>query len=165
MIKRHKWSRPLLEGLILSESTSQFTELQLRQRNLEVDPAMHDPRPSKGQTPLLPDNQCQDCNHIASPHQPCRSGVGRPTPWVKTPAYSDHTTIIQTENLRSNDEFYTTSIQANTYETASLTRENNFNRLSIPLCQRSYDASIFMHVIHGDISDVYSIIRQSEGSL
>ena len=93
MIKRHKRPSPLLEGCFLLDSTPQFTELQLRQKNSEVDPTVPDPRPSKGQTTLLLDNQCQDDNHIASPHQPCRSGVGRPTPWVKARAYSGHTTV------------------------------------------------------------------------
>ncbi len=151
MIQRHKRS-PLVETL----SISQRTELQLRQRNSKVDPAVLDPRPFKGQTPLLPDNQCQDYD------QPCRSGVGHP---ALAPAYSGHTTVIQTGDLRSNEGLYTISGQANTYITAGLAREDNFNRLSVPLCQRPYGSPIFMHVIRGNISGVYTIISQGGGSL
>jgi len=157
MRRRHKSSPLLVEQLILSEPNS--TELQLRQRNLVVDPAVPDPRHFKGQTPLLPDNQCQDYN------QSCRSGVGRPTPPIMAPPYSGHTTVIQTGDLRSNEGLHTISAQENTYITAGLAREDNFNRLSIPLCQRPYGAPIFMHVIQGDISGVYSIISQGGGSL
>ena len=70
MMKRHKRAPPLVEGFILSESIPQFTGLQLRQRSLELDLAVPDPRSSQGQTPMLPDNQRQDYNHIASLHQP-----------------------------------------------------------------------------------------------
>ena len=109
MIKKHNKSRPLVEGFILSKSIPQFTELQLRQRNLKVDPAVPDSRRFKGQTPLLPNNQYQDYNHIASPHQPCRSGVNRSIPGVKAPAYSDYTTVVQTDDLRLNEGSYTIS--------------------------------------------------------
>lgn len=52
-----------------------------------------------------------------------------------------------------------------TYINAGLAREDNFNRLSILVCQRPYGAPIFMYVISGDIFGVHSIISQGEGSL
>jgi len=55
--------------------------------------------------------------------------------------------------------------QGDTYVTAGLAREANFNRLSVPFCQRPYGAPIFMFVIRGDISGVYHTISRGEASL
>jgi len=102
MRKEHKSSPPIAEGLIPSKSTPQLTELQLRQRNVGVNPAVPDLRPSKGQASLLPGNHSQECSHRASPHQPCRSGVGLPALWVEASAHSGNPEVIQTGDLVSN---------------------------------------------------------------
>ena len=104
---------------------------------------------------LLRNNRFQDCSNKVSPD------IGRRNPWVETSAYSGYTTVLPIRDLESN----TLSSQADTYITTGLAREDSFNRLSVPLCQRPYGAPIFMHVIHGDISSVYSIIIRGEGSL
>ena len=80
-------------------------------------------------------------------------------------AYTGYTKVLQTGDLESNEESYIHSGRAETYITVGLAKEDNFNRLSVPLCQRPYGAPIFMHVIHGDISGVYNIIVWGEGSL
>ena len=80
-------------------------------------------------------------------------------------AYTGYTKVLQTGDLESNKESYIHSGRAETYITVGLAKEDNFNRLSVPLCQRLYCAPIFMHVIHGDISGVYNIIIWGKGSL
>lgn len=85
---------------------------------------------------LLRDNRFQDCNNKMSPD------VGRRNPWVETSAYSEYTKVLPTSDLESNKGLCILSSQANTYITTNLAREDNFNRLSIPLCQRPYDENI-----------------------
>ena len=171
MRKVHKSSPPIVEGLTPSHlspansSTPQPTGLQLQQRNAKINQALADRWSSQRQAPLLPDKRFQHCSNRASPHQHCRSGVGRRDPWVETSAYTGYTKVLQTGDLESNEEFYIHSGRAETYITVGLAKEDNFNRLSVPLCQRPYGAPIFMHVIHGDISGVYNIIVRGEGSL
>ena len=171
MRKVHKSSPPIVEGLTPSHlspansSTPQPTGLQLQQRNAKINQALADRWSSQRQAPLLPDKRFQHCSNRASPHQHCRSGVGRRDPWVETSAYTGYTKVLQTGDLESNEESYIHSGRAEMYITVGLAREDNFNRLSVPLCQRPYGAPIFMHVIHGDISGVYTIIVRGEGSL
>ncbi len=141
MRKTHKSSPPVVEGLTPSHlsppksSTPQPTGLQLQQRNAKINLALSDRRSSQWQAPLLPDNRFQHCSNRASLHQHCRSGVGHRDPWVETSAYTGYTKVLQTGDLESNEESYTHSGRADTYITAGLAREDNFNRLSVPLCQ------------------------------
>lgn len=169
MRKAHKSLPPIVEGFGPSclspsnPSTPQPTALQQRPRSIKNTVAVSDLRSWQRQASLLPNNQFPDCSNRASLHQPYRSGSGRPVP-RETSVYLWYN-VLQTGDLESNKGFYTSSGQADTYITAGLAREDNFNRLSIPLCQRPYGAPIFKHVIHGDISGVYSVILQGEGSL
>ncbi len=171
MRKAHESSSPIVEGLNPSHlspsnsSASQPTESQLQQRNVKINLTVSDLRSSQRQASLQPDNRFQDCSNKASSQQHCRSGISRRDSWVETSAYTGYTKVLQTGDQESNERFYTLSGRADTYITAGLAREDNFNRLSVPLCQRPYGAPIFMHVIHGDISGVYSIIIRGEGSL
>ena len=73
--------------------------------------------------------------------------------------------IFQIDDLKLNEEFHAFFDRADTYITVSLTKENNFNQRSISFCQRFYDASIFKHVIHENIFDVYNIFLRDEDSL
>lgn len=157
MRKAYKSLPPIVKDLIPSHlsppnsSIPQLTGLQLQQRNVKINLALSDRRSSQRQASLLPGNRFQDCSNRASPHPHYRPGVGHRDPWAETSAYTGYTKVLRTGDLKLTEEFYTHSGRADTYITAGLAREDSFNRLSVPLCQRPYGAPIFMHVIHGDI--------------
>lgn len=100
IIKAHKSLPPTAEDLNSLKSTPQFTELQLRQRNVDSNPTIPALRPSKGQASLLCSDRCK-CGHRANPHQPCRSGNGGPAPWIEASANSGNTKAIQPDDLVS----------------------------------------------------------------
>lgn len=79
-------------------------------------------------------------------------------------AHSGYTTDLCIGDGGSNRGLNPFSDQGDTYATG-LAREANFNRLSVPFCQRPYGAPIFMLVIRGDISGVYHTILRGEASL
>ncbi len=91
---------------------------------------------SKRSALLLRDNRFQNCSNKVSPD------IGRRNPWVETSAYSGNTKVLPTSDLESNRGLYILSSQADTYITTGLAREDNFNRLSVPLCQRPYGENI-----------------------
>ncbi len=78
MKKEYMRSTPTVKGLVPSESTPQSAGLQLRRRNVGVNPAVPDLRLSTEQ---------------ANPHQPCQSGVSRPAPFIEGFAHSGNTDV------------------------------------------------------------------------
>jgi len=79
--KEHTSSTPIVEGLVPSGSTPQLAGLQLRRRDVVVKPGLR-----------LSTEQ-------ANPHQPCRSGISRPAPFIEGFAHSSNTDVTQTGGL------------------------------------------------------------------
>ncbi len=77
----------------------------------------------------------------------------------------EHTQVFRTSDLVSDRELYRFSAETDTHQNTALSLEVNFNRNSTSICQRSYDFTIFMHVVNEDIHDVYDILVCCEGSL
>lgn len=85
---------------------------------------------------LLPDNRFQAFSRKVSPD------IGGRNSLVEASAYSGYTNVLQTSDLESSKGLCTLSNQAYTYSTTGLAREDSFNRLSVPLCQRPYGENI-----------------------
>ncbi len=85
---------------------------------------------------LLPDNRFQTFNRKISPD------IGGRNSLIEISAYSGYTNVLQASNLESSKELCILSNQAYIYSTTGLKRKDSFNRLSVPLCQRSYSKNI-----------------------
>ena len=76
-----------------------------------------------------------------------------------------HTGVFRTGDLVPDVEYHGFA-QAETRNVSNaLSLEANFNRNSIPICERPYGSPIFMQVLKGDIGGVYEILGRCEGSL
>ena len=68
--------------------------------------------------------------------------IGGRNSLVEASAYSGYANVLQTSDLESSKGLCTFCNQAYTYSTTGLAREDSFNRLSVPLCQRPYGENI-----------------------
>ena len=84
---------------------------------------------------LLPDNRFQAFSRKMSPD------IGGRNSLIEA-SDSGYTNPLQTSDLESSKGLCTLSNQAYTYNTTGLAREDNFDRLSVPLCQRPYGENI-----------------------
>lgn len=105
MKKEHKSSTPIVKGLVPSGSTPQFARLQLRRRDVGINPAVPDLRLSTEQV---------------KPHQPCRSGISRPAPFIEVFAHSSKTDVTQTGGLFPDPDL-------RVYKNVQSTKENSAN--------------------------------------
>ncbi|KAL9608875.1 MAG: hypothetical protein Q9167_006311 [Letrouitia subvulpina] len=76
-----------------------------------------------------------------------------------------HIEVFRINNLVPSAGHPGSSTQVDTHTNSALSLEANFNRNSIPICQRLYDSLIFMRVLEGDIHGVYDILIRCEDSL
>jgi len=85
--------------------------------------------------------------HVKRDGQPGKLTFGREEHYLPPSAGLGYTEVFQTGDLVPNVGHRESSAQADTYIVDALSLEANFDRSSIPICQRPYGSPIFMYVL------------------